>query len=96
MSLAQKLILHAPLSDEALLEGFVEQCLLDRVSLLAIIGPGSASLEERVDWIVIGDGSKPDRFFCTTSHPNESLEEVLNMANAWEADESTIVEQVYL
>lgn len=96
MSLARKVILHAPLSDEALLETFVEQCLADRVSLLAIIGAGSAELEERVDWIVVGDGSTPDRFLCTTSHSDESLTEVLDMLAACEANEGGSVEQVYL
>lgn len=96
MSLAQKLVLHSPLSDESLLESFVERCLADGVSLLAIFGPGSDVLEEKVDWLVVGDGSQPNRFLCTTSHPDESLDEVLAMANAWEADQGGPVDQVRL
>ncbi len=74
----------------------MEQCLADGVSLLAIYGPGSNVLEEKVDWLVIGDGSRPDRFLCTTSHPNEALDEVLAIANAWEADKGGAVDQVRL
>lgn len=96
MSIARKLILHSPVSDEALLEGFVEQCLTDGVSLLAIFGPGSNLLEDKIDWLVIGDGSRPDRFLCTTSHPNEPLDEVLTMANAWEVHKGGDVKQVRL
>ncbi|TBX98427.1 hypothetical protein E0J21_35035 [Rhizobium laguerreae] len=96
MYLAQKLVLHSPVSDEALLEAFVERCLADGVSLLAIFGPGSDVLEEKVDWLVIGDGSRPDRFLCTTSHLDEPLDEVLAMANAWEADKGGAVDQIRL
>jgi hypothetical protein len=96
MSFARKLILHSPVSDESLLEGFVEQCLADGVSLLAICGPGSDLLEDTVDRLVIADGSRPDRFLCTTSHPNELLDDVLAMTNAWETDKGGIVEQVRL
>jgi hypothetical protein len=96
MPFASKLILHSPVSDEALLEGFVEKCLADRVSLLAIFGPASDALEEQIDWLVIGDGSKPDRFLCTSSHPNEPLDEVLTMLTAWEDAKGGAVEQVHL
>ncbi|WP_017963253.1 hypothetical protein [Rhizobium leguminosarum] len=96
MPLARKIVLHSPLSDEALLTGFVEQCLAEGVSLLAIVGPGANDLEERVDWMVVGDGSDPKRFLCTTSHPDEPLDDVLNLAKAWEADPDDNVEQVFL
>lgn len=96
MSLARKLVLHSPVSDEALLEAFVERCLADGVSLLAIFGPGSDVLEEKVDWLVIGDGSRADRFLCTTSHLDQPLDEVLTMANAWEADKGGAVDQIRL
>lgn len=96
MPFAQKLILHSPVSNESLLEEFVEKCLADRVSLLAICGPGSNLLEDIVDLLVIGDGSRPDRFLCTTSHPDEPLDEVLAMTNAWETDKGGTVELVEL
>jgi hypothetical protein len=84
MPFAQKLILHSPVSDVKLLKVFMEQCLADGVSLLAIAG--SEALEEIIDWLVIADGSDPSRFLCTTSHPSESLDEVLSMASAWDAE----------
>lgn len=96
MALARKIILHSPILAEADLGNFVERCLTEDVSLLAIIGPGAASLEDQVDWIVIGDGSNPSRFLCTTSHPDEPLEDVLGMVNAWDAGANGHVEQVFL
>lgn len=96
MSFAPKLVLHSPVSDEALLAGFVEKCLDDGVSLLAIVGPGSDVLEEKIDWLVIGDGSQANRFLCTTSHPYEPLHKVLAMVNAWEVDKGGAMGQIRL
>jgi hypothetical protein len=54
--LAQKVILHSPVSDEQLLFDFVERCLGHRVSILAIVGPGCSRLEDIVDEIVVAMG----------------------------------------
>lgn len=77
MNGAPKYILYCPIMDESRLDAFVEQCLAEKVSLLAIFGPDSRRIEEIVDEIIVGDGSKEDRFMCTTSHPDESFEDVL-------------------
>jgi hypothetical protein len=94
MPLAPKVIFHSPLSDEGLLEAFVAECLRDGVSLLAIVGPGCARLEEAVDRIVVGDGLNRGRFLCTTSHPDEPLEDVLTMVQAWDAERGGAIQEV--
>jgi hypothetical protein len=96
MKLAPKLILHLPVSDEALLEDFVEQCLRDGVSLVAVIGPGCSRLEDIIDEIVVGEGGDGSRFLCTTSHPNDDFDTVLNMAQTWEFEKNDPVQEVRL
>ena len=96
MKLAPKIILHSPVSDEALLDDFVERCLRDEVSLVAVVGPGCARVEDIIDELVVGDASDPDRFFCTTSHPDEPFEDVLNMVEFWEAELDGAVQEVRL
>lgn len=96
MTFAPKLILHSPVSDERLLDEFVEQCLRDGVSLLAIIGPGCSRLKDVIDEIVVGDGSDPSRFLCTTSHPDDDFDTVMNMAQTWEMDKNDPVQEVRL
>lgn len=96
MSLARKIILHSPVSDEILLENFVEQCLRDEVSLIAVVGPGCARIEDVIDCIVVGDGSDPDRFVCTTSHPEDSIDDVVNMVDCWELDRADLYQEVWL
>jgi hypothetical protein len=88
--------LHSPVSDESLLDSFVEQCLQDEVSIIAVFGPGSRRLEDIIDEIVVGDGSDPDRFVCTTSHPDEPLDDVLNMLKSWEMERCDPTQEVRL
>ena len=96
MPLARKLILHVPVSYEALLDGFVEACLGDGVSLVAVVGLGCARIEDIIDEIVVGDGSDETRFLCTSSHPDEPFEDVLNMVMTWEFERGDPVEEVRL
>jgi hypothetical protein len=96
MPLASKIILHSPVKDERRLAAFVEQCLVDSVSLLAIVGPGCTELEETIDWLVLGDGANTDRFLCTTSHPDEQFDDVLNMAQHWEFERGEPVQELRL
>jgi hypothetical protein len=96
MTFARKIVLHSPVSDEKLLNDFVEQCLRDEVSLIAIVGPGCARLEDLIDEIVVGDGSDPDRFVCTSSHPDEPFDDVVNMVECWELDRGDPYQEVRL
>jgi hypothetical protein len=96
MALARKIILHSPVANTAALEPFVERCLRDGVSLIAVFGPGSAELEETIDWIVVGDGTDPERFLCTSSHPDEPYEDVVNMVECWELERNDAFEEIRL
>jgi hypothetical protein len=97
MALARKVILRAPVSDERELAQFVEQCIRDGVMLIAIVGPGSTELEERIDWLIVGDGSDPSRYgMCTTSHPDEDYDDVVRDAEVFGGEPSAGYEVVRL
>jgi hypothetical protein len=85
MSLASKIILHAPISTATRLEAFVEECIRDKVILVAVVGTGCEAIEDQIDELIVGVGSDPDRFITTTSHPDESLDEVLRFASSFSA-----------
>jgi hypothetical protein len=78
--------LRAPPWYSCELEEFVEKCIQDRVVLVCVIGNDCARVEDAIDQLVVGDGSDPDRFLITTSHPNESVNEVRKFAAAWTLD----------
>ena len=96
MKLARKIILHSPLSDERRLHPFVEQCLSDGVSLVAVVGSGCARLEDLIDEIVVAGGSDPDRFMCTSAHPDEPFSDVVNMVECWELERRDPYQEVHL
>lgn len=72
----------------------MEQCLRDGVQLIAVVGEGCAELEEEIDWIVVGDGLSPDRYVTTSSHPDESAEDVVEFAEFWLCEGEDGVQQV--
>ncbi|MCA6111232.1 hypothetical protein [Bradyrhizobium cenepequi] len=96
MSYASRVILHLPLSNEDLLDAFVEKCLRDKVALIAVVGEGAARIEDIIDELVVGDASDDTRFVTTTSHSNESVEEVLEFANWWNDERDPSVQIVKL
>ena len=96
MTYARKILLHSPVTDESQLDGFVEQCIQDEVSIIAVFGPGSERIEDIIDEIVVGDGSDPNRFVCTTSHANEPRDDVLNMLKCWELERNDPIQEVRL
>lgn len=96
MKFARKIILHSPIADERLLNQFVEDCLRDEVSLVAVVGPGCERIEEMIDWIVVSDGSDADRYVTTSSHPDESLSDVIEFVECWELERGDPFQEVRL
>lgn len=83
MNTEPKIVLVLPLSDEALLPAFVEKCIADNVSLIAVVGDGCARIEDKIDGLIVGDGTDDTRFITTSSHPEESLADVVDFATMW-------------
>ena len=96
MSYASRIVLHLPLSNEDLLAAFVEQCLRDNVSLIAVFGEGAARIEDIIDELVVGDGSDDTRCVVTSSHPNETVEEAVEFVCLWNDKRDQPVEIVRL
>jgi hypothetical protein len=77
---ASKIVLQLSLRDPGALAPFVEACVRDGVSLIAIFGDGARAMEDQIDDLVVGDGSDESRFIVTTAHTDETLEDVLQFA----------------
>jgi hypothetical protein len=84
MSYAPKIVLQLPVSNTDLVPPFVEACLRDGVTLIAIVGEGASKMDDVIDELVVADGSDKSRFINTTFHPNETVEEVIEFARRWE------------
>jgi hypothetical protein len=86
MTYAPKIVLQLPLSNPNLLEPFVEACLRDGVTLIAVVGEGGSKIEKLIDDFIVGDGSDRSRFIVTTSHPGETVDEVMEFARSWDEE----------
>ena len=72
------------------LEPLVAQWVRDRIVWIAVVGPDCVAIEEHIDELVIGDGLDRGLFVMTTSHPNETLDDVtdfmLSLVGEYEGD----------
>jgi hypothetical protein len=84
-------VLQLPISNPALLEAFVETCIRDGVGLIAIVGDGSRETKDLIDQLIVGDGSDARRLTVTTSsHPGETVDEVMAFAALGNAEVSLV------
>jgi len=65
---------------------FLRELLGEQPDLFAVVGIECAKWEDAIDWLVIEPeiaGSVEQTLCSTTSHPGESLEEVIAFAKQW-------------
>lgn len=96
MVLTRRIVLQLPIADPDALGPFVEQCLRDDVALIAIVGENAAVVEDLIDDFIIGDGSDPSHFIVTSTHHGETLEEVMEFAEIFDAGKGGGVQLVRL
>jgi hypothetical protein len=97
MGYSAKIILQLPLSNPDLLDDFVEACIRDGVTLIAVVGEGCRKTEDIIDELIVADGSDQSRFsVTTTSHPDETMEEVIEFASIFEPKGTQSIELVRL
>ncbi len=82
MPYAPKVVLHCPAGYHVGLDALVEELLEGGVKLVAVVGHDCQRVEDIIDELVVGDGSKPDRFLLTSSHPGEGIAEAVAFANS--------------
>ena len=92
MPFAKKIVLHTPSGCVPSLEGLVEQFIRDGVRLVAVVGKDSARIEDAVDAVVEDSG----HFVLTSSHPDETLDEVVEFARCLTGEYAGDVEIVEL
>ncbi len=83
MTYKQRVVLYCPEGYQQALDPLVNELLQDGVELIAIAGKDSATVEDIVDELIVGDGSDTTRFANTTSH--RTIEEAIEFAKIWPA-----------
>ena len=80
MKYAQKIVLHCSVGYGMGLDALVEQFVADGVKFVGVVGKDCDQVEDIIDELVVGDGTDPTRFILTSSHPGESIEDVVEFA----------------
>jgi hypothetical protein len=76
VSHAKKIVLCCPHGYRPRLDGLVEDFIRDGVVVVAVVGEDCSRVEDIIDELVVGDGSR-DCGLLTSSHPGESVAEAI-------------------
>ena len=96
MTFASRIILHCPTGYRPELDALVEQFLQDRVAYVGVVGEDCEKVEDFIDELVVAEGSDPSRFILTSSHPGETLADVVAFAESLTLEEPGSVQVVEL
>ena len=77
----KKIVLHCREGYTPQLNGLVEEFIRDGVIYVGVVGKDCGDVEDIIDEIVVGDGTR-DYHLLTSSHPDESVEEALRFADS--------------
>jgi hypothetical protein len=76
---AKKIVLECPHGYDERLDAMVHQWIAAGVTFVAVVGEDCARVEDIIDELCVGDASNPYSML-TSSHPGESLMEVVEFA----------------
>jgi len=77
----KKVILNCPKGYRMRLDALVEEFIRDSVIFVGVVGEDCAKVEEIIDELVVGDGSR-DYNLLTSSHPNASIVQAISFAES--------------
>ena len=77
----KKIVLHCQSGYTPRLNTLVEEFIRDGVIFVAVVGTDCAKVEDIIDEIVVGDGSR-DYHMLTSSHAGESVDEAVCFATS--------------
>ena len=95
MPFAKKIVLHIPSGHVPGVDDLIAKFIRDGVKFVAVVGKDCARVEELIDAAAVGDGSD-SRFILTSSHPGETLDEVVEFARLLSGEYAGDVEIVEL
>ena len=79
MAYPKKIVLNCPHGASSKLTPIVEEFIRDEVMFVEVVGKDCSLVEDLIDEIVVGNGTR-DAFILTSSHPGETVSEMLGNA----------------
>jgi len=81
MGYAAKIVLHCRTGYRPELDKLIEQFISDGVRFIGVVGPDASRIEDIIDEICCGDGTRDPHFILTASHEGETLKEALDLVD---------------
>jgi hypothetical protein len=81
MAYGRKVVLHCPNGYEMRLDAMVQEFIKDGVIFMAVVGKDCSKIEDTIDELVVGDGSR-NYSLLTSSHERQSLDEAVEFAKS--------------
>lgn len=78
----KKIVLHCPQGYRPSIDTLVSEFMRDGVSFVGVVGPDCAKVEDVIDELVVGDGTRDAYFILTSSHPDETIAEAIEFAES--------------
>jgi hypothetical protein len=78
---AKKIVLHCQNGYKMSLDALVEDFIRDGVLFVGVVGKDCSQVEDIIDELVVGDGSR-DYHLLTSSHPDASIGEAVQFARS--------------
>ena len=79
MTYGRKIVLNCPNGYKSSLNKMIEDFIKDGVVFVGVVGKDCTRVEDIIDELVVGDGSR-DYDLLTSSHPGKSVEEAVAFA----------------
>ena len=84
--MAKCVVLHSTAAYSEAHKQVLREIIRLEPDLFAVVGVACREWEESMDWLCVeldASGEKPGAFCNTTSHPDETLSEVITFAEQW-------------
>jgi hypothetical protein len=94
MSDAKKIVLVSTRGYDPSHDHILRDLIARKIVLFCAVGVECALWEDVMDELVVGPTGDGEHHVTTTSHPGESLAEVVEFARSWAGDEPTLVEVI--
>jgi predicted CopG family antitoxin len=84
---AEKYLVISKTGHTSSMSELIQKLIEHRPRLIAFYGKDCSLLEDICDEEIVGDGREPLLEITTTSHPDETLENVINLVELWDIKE---------
>ncbi len=87
MSHPKKIVLHCSQGYQPRVDTLVSEFIRDGVSFVGVVDQDCARVEDIIDELVVGDGTRKPCFMLTSSHPDETVADAVKFAESLTGEE---------